>query len=104
MGPKKRDRKGKKALRRATAALFALCKEKPESCPTELGGVGAAWTMVLSKLPLRVREDEARNVHEAVADLMLAQHSGMLGTELANLGQVCSILAEVCEIEGMSTK
>jgi len=52
--PKKRDDKGKVALDNAVSALLALAKEKPGSCPAE------AWQLVVSKLPLKEDEEEAK--------------------------------------------
>ena len=38
-----------------------------------------AWQLVVSKLPLKEDEDEATKVHAMIADLVLAQHAGLIG-------------------------
>jgi len=54
--PKKRDDKGKVALDNAVSALMVLAKEKPALCPAEI----PAWQLVVSKLPLKEDEEEAK--------------------------------------------
>merc|ERR1711904_537813 len=95
--PKKKDNRGRAALDNAVAALLRLAVHQPGSCPPGLD----AWTMVLSKLPLREDEEEAKKVHKMVAGLILQEHQGILGKDNANLGKLLSILAEVHKVEAI---
>jgi len=99
--PKKRDEKAKLAFDNAVAGLLTLAVEKSEHCPAELQG---AWPAIIAKLPIRDDEDEAKKVHDKVADLVLAQHKGILGPDTANLGPVLAILAEVFHVENICKK
>jgi len=96
--PKKKDEKGKVAMDNAVAALLSLAKEKSQLCPPEV----LAWDLVLSKLPVKDDEDEAKKVHDKVVELLLAQHPGLVGESNKNLPKVLSILAEVYKQESMS--
>lgn len=98
--PKKRDEKGKLALDNAVAALLTMAKEKSPQCPPEV----RAWELVVSKLPLRDDEDEAKKVHKVVVDLVLEQNQGLMGPNRENLGQVLSIMAEVYKVESICEK
>lgn len=98
--PKKRDDKAKVAMDNAVAALLSLAKEKGQLCPPEIN----AWDMVLSKLPLKDDEEEAKKVHEKIVDLVMAQNQGLLGANNANLGKVLSILAEIYKQENIISK
>eukprot|EP00746_Dinoflagellata_sp_MGD_P136666 gnl/MRDRNA2_/MRDRNA2_70559_c0_seq1.p1 gnl/MRDRNA2_/MRDRNA2_70559_c0~~gnl/MRDRNA2_/MRDRNA2_70559_c0_seq1.p1 ORF type:complete len:693 (+),score=186.49 gnl/MRDRNA2_/MRDRNA2_70559_c0_seq1:307-2079(+) len=95
--PKKKDNRGRAALDNAVAALLRLAVYQPVSCPPGLD----AWGVVLSKLPLREDEEEAKKVHKMVTDLVLQEHKGILGQENANLGKLLSILAEVYKNESI---
>merc|ERR1719222_1838907 len=68
--PKKRDEKGKLAWDNAVAALLSMAQHQSPQCPPQMN----AWQVVLSKLPIRDDEDEAKKVHEKVADLVLEQN------------------------------
>jgi hypothetical protein len=94
--PKKRDDKGKVALDNAVSALLALAKEKPTLCPAEI----PAWQLVVSKLPLKEDEEEAKKVHKLVCDLLLAEHAGLLGGG-SHVGPILSALAEVYKQENL---
>merc|ERR1712217_603085 len=86
--PKKRDEKGKLAWDNAVAALLSMAHRQGAQCPPQI----SAWQVVISKLPIRDDEDEAKKVHEKVADLVLEQNQGLLGgAEGAHLGKVLKI-------------
>jgi len=86
------------AMDNAVAALLSLAKEKSQLCPPEV----PAWDLVLSKLPVKDDEDEAKKVHDKVVELLLAQNPGLVGENNKNLPKVLSILAEVYKQESMS--
>jgi len=94
--PKKRDDKGKVALDNAVSALLVLAKEKPHLCPPEI----PAWQLVVSKLPLKEDEEEAKKVHKLVCDLLMAEHPGLLGGG-SHVGPILSSLAEVYKQENL---
>jgi len=94
--PKKRDDKGKVALDNAVSALLVLAKEKPTLCPAEI----PVWQLVVSKLPLKEDEEEAKKVHKLVCDLLLAEHAGLLGGG-NHIGPILSALAEVYKQENI---
>lgn len=98
--PKKRDEDAKIAFDNAVSALCALAKDKADVCPPEVH----TWQLVVSKLPLRSDEDEAKKVHGTVVDLLLMQHTGLLGPDGSHLGPILSCLAEVYSSEELSTK
>jgi hypothetical protein len=101
--PKKKTRKNEQAhvaMENAIAALLTLARYQASSCPVEV----PAWQLVVSKLPLKKDEDEGKKVHEAVVDLVLEQHSGLLGQDNANLGSILSCLAEIHRSEDLSSK
>jgi len=98
--PKKRDEKAKVAFDNAVAALLMLAKERSSLCPPEV----QAWQLVIGKLPLKEDEDEAKKMHKIVADLVLAQDAGVLGTNGAHLGKLLSALAEVYQQEDICEK
>merc|ERR1712226_522057 len=98
--PKKRDSKAKLSYENAVAALLMLAKDKGAMCPPEV----QAWSLVLSRLPLKEDEDEAKKVHKVIADLVLAQNAGLLGPDGSHLGKVLSVLAEVYEQEELCEK
>lgn len=98
--PKKREEKARVAVDNAVAALLTLAKEHGSLCPADIN----PWQMIVAKLPLQEDEEEARKVHAVVADLVLAQHAGLLGPEAANLGKVLGSLAEVHKSENLSDK
>merc|ERR1719210_3137856 len=92
------------------AVSQSLCDQDPEVripaayavklaalCPAEV----QAWQLVVNRLPLKDDEEEARKVHESLADLVLAEHSGLCG---AHLGKVLSALAEVYRQEEVCAK
>jgi len=100
-GRLKRDEKSRMALDNAVAALLTLAKEQPSHCPPDV----QAWSIIISRLPLKADEEEARKVHEKIIDLVLEEHSGLLGgPSRQNLGQVLSVLAEVYKIEALCKK
>jgi len=98
--PKKRDNKAKLAFDNSVAALLTLAVEKASLCPAEI----QAWPLVIAKLPLKDDEDEAKKVHDKLADLVLQQHEGVLGTNGAHLGAILSVLAEVYHVEDICKK
>jgi len=98
--PKQSDMKGKIAMDDAVEALLSLAKEKSNLCPPEV----QAWDLLLSKLPIKEDEDEAKKVHEKLIDLVLSQNQGLLGADNKNLGKVLSILAEIYKQENILEK
>merc|ERR1719188_712409 len=98
--PKKSDVQAKVALDNCVQAMFTLAKDQAAKCPPDV----PAWSMVVAKLPLKEDEDEAKKIHKSVADLLLAQHQGLLGPDNGHIGQVLSALAEVYKQETLSTK
>merc|ERR1711865_317702 len=98
--PKKRNERQKIAVENAVAALLMLARYQAVHCPPEI----PAWQLVVSKLPLKEDNAEARVVHEAIVDLVAEQHAGLLGKDNAHLAKVLSCLAEVYDQEEMSTK
>jgi len=100
-GRMKRDEKSRIAVDNAVAALLTLAKEKPTHCPPDV----QAWSLLISRLPLRDDEEEAKKVHEKIVDLVLEEHQGLLGGPgRQNLGQVLSVLAEVYHVEAICKK
>jgi len=101
--PKKKSKKREQtnvAMDNAVAALLTMARYHASSCPVEV----PAWQLVVSKLPLKFDEDEGKQVHETIVDLVLEQHSGLLGQDNANLGSILSCLAEVYRSEELSNK
>jgi hypothetical protein len=98
--PKKREEKAKVARDNAVAALLALAKGQANMCPPGI----KPWEMVVSKLPLMEDYEEAAKVHKIVADLVLAQHGGLLGAQNEHLGKILSALAEVYSVEYLCEK
>lgn len=98
--PKKRDEKGKVALDNATAALLSLATHRPDACPAEV----PAWQLIVARLPIKDDEEEARKVHKAIVDLLVAQNAGLLGPDGAHLGKIMSALAEVYKQEDLCEK
>merc|ERR1719168_476904 len=95
--PKKKDESGKVAMDNCVSALFALARHQLPLCPPDV----PAWQVVVSKLPIQEDEDEAKKVHKAVTELLMEQHSGLLGPDQANLGKILSSLAEVYKQENL---
>jgi len=98
--PKKREERAKTAYDNAVGAMMSLSIGCPGQCPPEV----QSWNLVLSRLPLRDDEEEARIVHEKLVDQVMAQNQGLLGAGNANLGPALGILAEVYHTEGICTK
>jgi len=98
--PKKREEKARVALDNAVAALLMLTKEHGGLCPADIN----AWQIIVSKLPLQEDEEEARKVHATVADLVMAQHPGLLGPDAVHLGKILGCLAEAYRSESLSEK
>jgi len=98
--PKKRDEQAKMAMDNCVSALFALARHQSAHCPAEV----PAWQLVVSKLPIKEDEEEAKKVHKAVADLLMAQHAGLVGPDQANLGKILSAFAEVYKQENLCTE
>jgi len=96
--PKKKDEKAKVALDNAVSALVALAKSASSVCPGDI----KPWALIVSKLPLKADDEEAKKVHEIVVNLVLEQHAGLL--EGDNLGKTLSVLAEVHKQEDISSK
>merc|ERR1712066_935962 len=82
------------------SALLQLARHKAAQCPAEV----PAWQLVVGKLPIRDDEDEAKKVHQILAELLVEQHAGLLGPENSNLGKVLSCLAEVYKQENLVEK
>jgi len=95
--PKKRDNRARLAHDNVIAALLSLARCQSSHCPAEVN----AWDLVLSNLPLRDDEEEAKKVHESLVDLLLEQHPALVG---AFLGKVLPILAEVYRTDDICTK
>jgi len=100
VGRGKRDEKARIALDNAVAAMVTLAIDKAAQCPAEVN----AWAIILSKMPLREDEDEAKKVHAKMVDLMAAEHAGLLGPNRENLGKVLSFLAEIYRVEAICEK
>jgi hypothetical protein len=98
--PKKRNVTQKLMWDNAVAALLSLAENHAAGCPPEL----QVWPLILQSLPLKNDEEEAKEVHTKIVDLVLAQHPGLLGQNHANLGQILSVLAEIYKNEGICTK
>merc|ERR1712118_591705 len=60
--------------------------------------------MVLSKLPLKEDEEEAKKVHEIVVSQFLAQNADMIGPDRKNLPAVLKALAEMYKQENICEK
>merc|ERR1719322_1854645 len=73
--PRKRDESAKVALDNATAALLNLAVHQGAQCPADV----QPWALLLAKLPLREDQEEALKVHAKIAQLVIDQHSGVLG-------------------------
>eukprot|EP00932_Pfiesteria_piscicida_P009842 SRR837773.20645.p1 GENE.SRR837773.20645~~SRR837773.20645.p1 ORF type:complete len:718 (-),score=391.53 SRR837773.20645:73-2178(-) len=97
--PKKKDDQGKIAMDNCVSALFLLARHQSARCPPEVN----AWQLVVSKLPIRDDEDEAKKVHRGLVELLAEQNAGLIGPDNCNLGKVLSALAEVYKQEGLST-
>merc|ERR1712183_1160331 len=88
--PKKRkDDKAKIALDNAVAAMLSLAVNHPAACPPE------TYKLIISKLPLKDDEEEAKKTHKQIADQILAQNAGLLGESSANLPDLLKFLAEI---------
>eukprot|EP00928_Gymnodinium_smaydae_P026158 TRINITY_DN20620_c1_g1_i1.p1 TRINITY_DN20620_c1_g1~~TRINITY_DN20620_c1_g1_i1.p1 ORF type:complete len:1148 (+),score=364.28 TRINITY_DN20620_c1_g1_i1:100-3444(+) len=99
--PKKRNDKARLRLENAVAALLSLARDQSAACPAEV----RPWDLILGQLPLKDDEDEAKKVHERLAQLVVAQHEGLLGgAARTNLSKVLSILAEVYQQESICNK
>jgi len=98
--PKKSDTQAKVAMDNCVQAMFMLAKEQTDKIPADV----PAWSLVVSKLPLKEDEDEAKKIHNSVGQLLLAQHQGLLGPDNCHIGQVLSCLAEVYKQENLCTK
>merc|ERR1712048_595692 len=96
--PKKKDTTAKVAQDNAVSALVSMCIHKP------IPETAEAWKLVLTKLPLREDEDEAKKVHKKIAQAILDQNVAMLGENFANLGKLLSILAEIEKEESLCEK
>eukprot|EP00408_Alexandrium_pacificum_P016719 CAMPEP_0171183340 /NCGR_PEP_ID=MMETSP0790-20130122/15229_1 /TAXON_ID=2925 /ORGANISM="Alexandrium catenella, Strain OF101" /LENGTH=1111 /DNA_ID=CAMNT_0011648315 /DNA_START=33 /DNA_END=3368 /DNA_ORIENTATION=+ len=98
--PKRSQERAKVALDNATSALLALAVAKGPLCPPEI----KPWQLIMTRLPLKDDEEEAKKVHEQLADLVMQEHAGLLEDGGAHLGKVLSALAEVYKQEEYSTK
>merc|ERR1712187_926746 len=79
---------------------MGLAKNQPAQCPPDI----PAFQMVVGKLPLQEDYEEACKVHAIIADLVLAQHEGLLGPNAGHLGKILSALAEVYKQEHLCEK
>jgi len=77
VGRGRRNEKARIALDNAVAAMVTLAIDKAAQCPAEVN----AWAIILSQLPMREDEDEAKKVHAKIVDLMAAEHVGLLGAK-----------------------
>jgi len=98
--PKRSQDRAKVALDNATAALLALATHQGSHCPPEV----KAWQLIVSRLPIRDDEEEARKVHEQIVTLLMTEHAGMLENGGMHLGKILSCLAEVYKQEELCTK
>lgn len=95
---KRREEKAKIAFDNAVAALLALALHQSAQCGAE------AFSLVISKLPLKDDEEEAKKVHTIIVDAMLANHAGVIGANNANLGGLMKVLAEIYKQESICDK
>lgn len=96
---KKREDKAKVALDNAVAAMLALAIHQAGKID-----VAKAFELVISKLPLKEDEEEAKKVHKILAEQIGAQNSGLLGGNQQNLGPILKVLAEVHKQENICDK
>jgi len=97
---KKREENARMAIDNAVSSLLTLAVSQAGSCPPEV----AVWSIIVSKLPLKADDEEAVKVHRKVVELLLEQHTGLLGPDRAHLGKILSALAEVYGDEALITK
>jgi len=95
--PKKRDLRALTAYDNAVGALTSLAIGASGHCPPEV----QAWSLILSKLPLRDDWEEAQAVHGKIVDQVAAQNQSLLGANNANLGTVLGIFAEIHQTQGI---
>lgn len=94
---KRREDKAKVALDNAVAAMLALAVHKPDQCPAQ------CFTLVLSKLPLKDDEEEAKKVHKLLVDQFAAENPRLLG-DASNLPLILKVLAEIYKQENICEK
>jgi len=98
--PKKRDDSAKIAMDNCVSAMLSLMQHKAQQCPPEV----PAFQLIVSKLPLRDDEDEAKKVHKTVCEMLLQQNQALLGENNSNIGKILSALAEVYKQESLCAK
>jgi len=95
---KRREEKAKVALDNAVAAMLALAVNKPDQCPA------TNFALVLSKLPLKDDEEEAKKVHKLVVDQFAAENPRLVGDGASNLSTILKVLAEIYKQENICEK
>jgi len=95
--PKKRLLRALTAYDNAVGALTSLAIGAFGQCPPEV----QAWSLIISKLPLRDDWEEAQVVHGKIVDQVAAQNQNLLGANNANLGPVLVIFAEIHQTQGI---
>lgn len=95
--PKKRELRALTAYDNAVGALTSLAIGAFGQCPPEV----QAWSLIISKLPLRDDWEEAQVVHGKIVDQVVAQNQNLLGANNANLGPVLGIFAEIHQTQGI---
>merc|ERR1711998_540679 len=88
---RKKDLEACNAYDNFVSALFFLLKHQKQHCKDPV----AAWNLVLSKLPLKHDEDEARKVAKAMIEMLKAQNADLLGPNNANFGKVLGVMSEL---------
>jgi len=98
---RKEKAKAKMALDNAVAALLALAVHRPAECGASLSEM---FGLVLSKLPLKEDEEEAKKVHEIMVSQCLANNVAMLGEANRNLPAILKAMAEMYKQENICEK
>lgn len=80
------------------AALLSLARHQSQHCPPNL----SPWPLVLSKLPMKDDQEEAKKVHLILAQLLQQQHPALV--DASNLGKVLAVLCDIHKQEDISTK
>lgn len=93
--PKRNDGEANCAMDNAVAALFSLARNMINQCPPDVN----AFSLVLSRLPLKHDLEEAKKVHTLVCQLLQQQHGGLLGANQENVPKILSILADIYKQE-----
>jgi hypothetical protein len=96
--PKKRkDEKAKVAMDNAVAAMLSLAINQADKVPP------GAFAMVLSKLPMKGDEEEAKKVHKSLLEQIGKQNANLCGAQ-ENLVHIVRVCAEVHKQENICDK